>query len=184
MVFPTTIETERLILKKHILDKEYIQLWVDNINANLAWLSRFLSHFEEPMTFEKEESFLKQLVTEEKEINYGIWNKATGELMGSIGAFNFDNKQKPTCAELGILLFEKYAGQHYGPEGTNALANMLFNHGIQSVQLKIQKDNLRSRGAAQRAGYIWDGKETGFSPNHPNISMLVYRKFSTKQTKI
>ena len=72
---PQKIEAERIILKKHTLDREYIQLLVDSINKSQQWLGRFLSHFEEPMTFEKEEAFIKMLLSEEKEINYGIWNK-------------------------------------------------------------------------------------------------------------
>ena len=175
---PQQIEAERIILKKHILDKEYIQLLVDSINKSRQWLGRFLSHFEEPMTFEKEEAFIKMLLSEEKEINYCIWNKKTHELMGTIGAFNPDNPNNPKSIELGVMLFEQFAGQHYGPEATEAFEKILFENGIDSVILKIQKENARSRKAAEARGHTWDGKEIAPSRNRPDLQMLVYRKFS------
>ncbi len=178
LVLPQQIEAERIVLKKHTLDKEYIQLLVDSINKSREWLGRFLPHFEEPMTFEKEETFIKMVLSEEKEINYGIWNKETNELMGTIGAFNPDNPNNPKSIELGVMLFEQFAGQHYGPEATTAFEKVLFENGIDSVILKIQKENTRSRKAAEAQGHIWDGQEMGISRNHPNLEMLVYRRFS------
>ncbi len=173
---PAQIETERLILKQHTLDKEYIQLWVDSINQNLLWLKKFLSHFDELMTFEKEKSFLQMLMCGEKEKNYAIWNKQTNELMGSIGAFNFEEKKGKTTAELGVMLFEKFAGKGYAPEATKAFEKTLFSAGLDAIVLKIDKSNTRSRKAAEKEGHVWDGKETAGSRNHPNTQMLVYRK--------
>ena len=106
---PAQIETERLILKQHTLDREYVQLWVDSINQNLEWLNRFLPRFREPTTFEKEKCFLTFLISGKHEKNYAIWNKKTQELMGSIGAFDFKEKEGKKSAELGILLFKKFA---------------------------------------------------------------------------
>ena len=98
--------------------------------------------------------------------------------MGTIGAFNPDNPNDPKSIELGVMLFEQFAGQHYGPEATTAFEKVLFENGIDSVILKIQKENTRSRKAAEAQGHIWDGQEMGISRNHPNLQMLVYRKFS------
>ena len=173
---PAQIETPRLILKKHTLDKEYVQLWVDSINQNLAFLSRFLPHFDEPMTFEKEKSFLQMLMCGEKEKNYAIWNKETNELMGSIGSFSFEEKEGKKTAELGILLFEKFSGKGYAPEATHAFEQALFEAGLDSAILKIDADNTRSRRAAEKEGHIWNGKETAVSRSHPNTQLLVYRK--------
>lgn len=175
---PQQIEAERIILKKHTLDREYIQLLVDSINKSQQWLGRFLSHFKEPMTFKKEEAFIKKLLSDEKEINYGIWNKKTNELMGTIGAFNPDNPDDPKSIELGIMLFEQFAGQHYGPEATETFEKALFKNGVNSIVLKIQKENTRSRKAAEANGHIWNGKEMSPSRNHPDLQMLIYRKFS------
>ena len=36
---PQQIEAERIILKKHTLDREYIQLLVDSINKSQQWLA-------------------------------------------------------------------------------------------------------------------------------------------------
>ena len=173
---PPQIETERLILKQHTLDKDYVQLWVDSINQNLAFLSRFLPHFDEPMTFEKERSFLRMLMCGEKEKNYAIWNKETNELMGSVGAFSFEENEGKKSAELGILLFEKFSGKGYAPEATHAFERTLFEAGLDSAILKIDADNTRSRRAAEKEGHIWDGKETAVSRSHPNTQLLVYRK--------
>ena len=180
---PQQIAAERVVLKKHTLNKEYIQLLVDSINKSRQWLGRFLSHFEEPITFEKEEAFVKMLLSEEKEINYGIWNKKTNELMGTIGAFNPDNPNNPKSIELGIMLFEQFAGQHYGPEATEAFEKVLFKNGINSIILKIQKENTRSRKAAGAQSYIWNGRKKAPSRNHPDLQMLVYRKFSDLKKK-
>ena len=178
---PAQIETPRLILKQHTLDKDYVQLWVDSINQNLAFLNRFLPHFDEPMTFEKERSFLQMLMCGEKEKNYAIWNKETNELMGSAGAFNFEEKEGKKSAELGILLFEKFSGKGYAPEATHALEQALFNAGLDYTVLKIDADNSRSRRAAEKAGHTWDGKETSVSRSHPNTQLLVYRKRKDNQ---
>lgn len=159
---PAQIETERLILKKHCLKTEYIQLWVDSINQNLAWLNQFLPHFDEPMTFEKERAFLESLLTENQEINYGIWNKRTQELMGSIGAFNLEQKGQKKNMELAIMLFEKFAGHGYGPEAINILKQNLFNVGLDSVTLKIDSQNNRSLHAASKIGFSWDNSKEHF----------------------
>ena len=84
---------------------EYVQLWVNLINENLKWLDRFLPHWDKPCTFETEQAFLNDLITEEKEIAYGIWDTKTNELMGSIGAFGFEEKEGKKSIEIGLLLF-------------------------------------------------------------------------------
>ena len=177
---PNPIETERLVLKKHTLDKEYVQLWVDSINQNLPWLSRFLPHFNKPITFDEEKAFLRSLICGEKENNYGVWNKKTNELMGSIGAFNFEEKESKKSIELGLILFEKFAGHSYGPEATKAFESALFDAGIDSTILKIDSENIRSRRAAEKEGHIWDGKEIMPKKNHPEMQLLVYRKMKAK----
>ena len=178
---PAQIETPRLILKQHTLDKDYVQLWVDSINQNLDWLKRFLSHFDEPMTFEKEKSFLQMLSCDATGKNYALWNKETGELMGSIGAFNFKEQDGKKSTELGVLLFEKFAGQEYAPEATKALENELFGAGLDECILIIDAKNKRSRRAARKEGHIWDGKETTINHHHPDAQMLVYRKLRGHQ---
>ena len=178
---PAQIETSRLILKQHTLDKEYVQLWVDSINQNLPWLSRFLPHFSKPITFEEQKAFLRSLICGEKEKNYAVWNKKTNELMGSIGAFNFEEKEGKKSAELGILLFEKFSGKGYAPEATHAFEGALFNAGLDSTILKIDAENSRSRRAAEKEGHVWDGKEMATSRSHPNTQLLVYRKIRANQ---
>ena len=175
---PIQIETPRLILKQHTLDKDYVQLWVDSINQNLAFLSRFLPHFDEPMTFEKERSFLRMLMCGDKEKNYAIWNKETNELMVSIGAFNFEEKEGKKSAELGILLFEKFSGKGFGPEATHAIEQALFAAGLDHTILKIDAANNRSRRAAEKEGHVWDGKEVSTSRSHPDTQLLVYWKMN------
>lgn len=178
---PNEIETERLTLKKHCLflnqngrlQPEYVQLWVNSINQNREWLGRFLSHFDEPYTFEKEETFLNDLISEKNEIAYGIWNNQTDELMGSIGAFNFEEKEGKQCIELGILLFEKFAGHGYGPEATMALEQALLNMGMDQIVLLIDDQNERSYKAAQKNGYTWNQKDIA---THHNRIMRIYRK--------
>ena len=177
---PNQIETERLILKRHTLDKEYVQLWVDAINQNLPWLSQFLPHFSKPITFEEQKAFLRSLICGEKENAFAVWNKKTNELMGSIGAFNLEEKEGKKSIELGLILFEKFAGCGYGPEATKAFEQALFNTGIDSTILKIDENNLRSRRAAEKEGHVWDGKETLPKKNHPEIQLLVYRKMKER----
>ena len=179
---PDQIETPRLILKKHILDKSYIQLWVDLINQNRDWLKRFLSHFDEPMTFENEEAFLQEMIQQEKQRKgYAIWNKETGELMGSTGAFHFQEKEGKKSAELGMMLFEKFAGFGYAPEATHAFEQVLFDAGLDECVLVIDAKNKRSRRAAQKEGHVWDGKETTVNRLRPEAQMLVYRKMKVNQ---
>jgi len=173
---PEQIETPKLILKKHSLDPAYIQLWVDSINQNLGWLSQFLPRFSETMTFEKEKAFLESVLTEEKEIGYGVWNKETNELMGSIGAFNFEEKDQKSSIELGVILFQKFAGMGYAPEAMKFLEQELFSAGIDGVMAKIDEKNTRSRRAAIKAGFSWNGQETKASRNSPDKMLLVYRK--------
>ena len=180
---PDTIETERLLLKKHTLNEKYIQLWVDSVNANLPWLSKFISHFEEPTTFAKQKASIEKKLNSDKEINYAIWNKETNELMGSIVAHNYDEKANPESVELGGMLFKKFAGFGYGPEANSALVDLLFQQGIKNARANIEPENTRSRRSAEKAGYTWDGKEIGYSYNHPDVPMLVYRKFSKLHSK-
>ena len=59
-----------------------------------------------------------------------------------------------------------------------AFENVLFKNGINSVILKIQKENTYSRKAAETRGHIWNGKEMSLSGDHPDLQMLIYRKFS------
>ena len=170
------IETERLILKKHTLDKEYIQLWVDSINQNLPWLSHFLPHFSRKIRFEE----VRMILCGEIGKNYAIWNKKTNELMGSIGASNLEEKQGKKNVELVVMLFEKFAGHGYGPEAIKAFEQALFNSGIDGTILKIDSMNTRSRRAAEKEGHVWDGKEIAPKKNHPEIQLLVYRKMKVK----
>ena len=173
---PAQIETERLILKQHTLNKDYVQLWVDSINQNLAWLNRYLPHFDKPVTFEQQKSFLQMLMCGEIEKNYAIWNKETNELMGSVGAFGFEEKEGKKTAELAILLFEKFAGQGYAPEAVAAFEKTLFTAGLDNVVLRIDADNTRSRRTAEKTGHVWNGKKTSVSRSHPNTQILVYQK--------
>ena len=163
---PKQIETKRLILKPHTLDKDYVQLWVDSVNQNLEWLQRFLPHFDKPVTFEQQKSFLELLISGKIEKNYAIWNKKTGELMGSIGAFNFEENE----AEVAILLFKQFSGFGYGTEAIGAFENVLFDAGIKEIVLKIDASNMRSQRIAQKQGY----KKT--DSDHPDPQFLFYKK--------
>lgn len=173
---PNKIETERLLLKKHTLDKEYVQLWVDSINQNLPWLSRFLPHFNKKITPEA----VRMILCSEMERNYAIWNKKTNELIGSIGVSSLEEKESKRNVELVAMLFEKFAGQGYGPEATKGFEEALFSSGIDGTILKIDANNTRSHRAAEKEGHIWDGKETSPKKNHPEIQLLVYRKMKVK----
>ncbi len=167
---PETIETDRLLLKKHSLDPSYIQLWVDSINQNLGWFEHFLP-FDGPVTFEKEKTFLEDVLTEKKEIAYSLWIKKTNELIGSIGAFNYEECNKKSSIEIGYMLFEKFAGNGYGPEAMENLKKELFSQGVDNIIAKIDERNVRSRRAAEKIGFKWNGKETVPS----NKKLLIYR---------
>ena len=178
---PEQIETPRLILKQHTLDKEYVQLWVDSINQNLKWLSRFLANFDKPITFEEKKAFLEMLLTNDNKKSYAIWNKKTGELMGSTGAFHLKEKDGKKSSELGILLFEQFSGLGYAPEATHAFEQSLFNAGLDEIILKIDAKNIRSRHVAEKEGHFWNGKEVSGHRNDPNAQLLVYRKMKDHQ---
>lgn len=119
---------------------------------------------------------MESVLAEEREIAYGIWNKDTGELMGSIGAFNFDENQQEISIELGFILFQKFAGKGYIPEAIKALEQILFSNGISTIIAKIDAENTRSRRAVEKVGFSWDGKEIRTKRSNPSVQLLVYRK--------
>ncbi len=158
MIWPKKLITDRLVLKEHTLDEEYVQLWVRRINQNLEWLNTFLPHFTDPLTFEKEYDYLKMLICGHQEQQYAIFHKRTNALIGSIGAYNFQKDM----AECSLMIFKNKAGHHYGPEALSALEQLLYQQGIRHLLLKISVKNLRSLKMAKKLGYL--GKNNDKSP--------------------
>jgi RimJ/RimL family protein N-acetyltransferase len=98
------------------------------------------------------------------EIYLGI--ELDGRLAGEIQARRPDNAMPPGVFELGIGLFdEDDRGKGVGSRAIVLVAERLFQQeGAHRIQLGTDLENASMRGAAERAGFRFEGVMRGFMP--------------------
>ncbi|MGE5226904.1 MAG: GNAT family N-acetyltransferase [Planctomycetaceae bacterium] len=97
----------------------------------------------------------------EEELRLAI--EADGALVGDIQARRSNWAIPPWVTELGISLFPEARGKGLGTEALRTICRYLFDEeGFARVQLSTDVENAAMRGAAERAGFTYEGALRGF----------------------
>ena len=102
--------------------------------------------------------FLNSLITQYSEIDiitvlssFGIFEKATGKLMGTVGAGKHDDLNEP---EIFYYLSAEYRGYGFASEAVKAVTEWaLKNYNIPYLIGTVAVDNVKSQHVLERCGY-------------------------------
>ena len=135
--FPV-IESERLILKPHLDNKEYAELLYNKIMDSKDHLFRFLPKLWKLKSVDDEMSFLTHSKEEwEKMVtaNYAIYLKSTNEVVGTLGVMDisYDNDN----AEIGYMLFKDHVHKGYMVEAVKAAESAFFKRGMNKIKIRL-----------------------------------------------
>jgi len=92
-----------------------------------------------------------------KSINFGIYDKATSKLIGSIGVSSIDLENKH--AEIGLAIGDKdYWGKGYGADATKVILKYCFDElRLNKVYLDVWQKNKRAIRCYLKCGFKEDG---------------------------
>ena len=104
------------------------------------------------------EAFLDWLIAQYKSmditntvISFGIFNKETGEFLGTVGAGLHDDLHEP---EIFYHLLPEYRGRGYATEAASAVTKWAFeNYDIPYLIGTAAVDNIKSQKVLERCGY-------------------------------
>lgn len=108
--------------------------------------------------FESEKAFLDWLISQYSAmdiingvISFGIFEKAAGKLMGTIGAGKHDDLHEP---EIFYYLLAEYRGYGFASEATKEVTGWaLRNYKIPFLIGTVAVDNIRSQHVLEECGY-------------------------------
>lgn len=92
-----------------------------------------------------------------KSLNFGIYDKITPKLIGSIGISSIDLGNKH--AEIGMAIGDKnYWGKGYGTDTVKVILSYCFRElGLNKVYLDVWEENKRAIGCYLKCGFKKDG---------------------------
>lgn len=95
--------------------------------------------------------------TESKSIGFGIHDKTSSKLIGSIDISSIDIKNKH--AEIGMAIGDKnYWGKGYGTDTVNIILDYCFSKlGLNKVYLDVWEENKRAINCYLKCGFKKDG---------------------------
>jgi len=155
-IFDTTIETERLILRKLTLsDMEDMYEYTSNpeVTTHLHWFA----HTDISQTMTYLSNVVKRYDTYPNEFPYGIEIKPIGKMIGVVKISNvcFFNKR----GEFTSILNPAYQGMGYMGEAWDALLGFCFNVvGLNRIQSFVTEDNIPSQRKNIKAGLSYEGR--------------------------
>jgi len=95
--------------------------------------------------------------TESKSIGFGIHDKTSSKLIGSIGISSINTKNNH--AEIGMAIGDKsYWGKGYGTDSVKTVLNYCFSElGLNKVYLDVWEENRGAIGCYLKCGFKKDG---------------------------
>ncbi len=152
------LETERLILREAELSdvKELVEN-LNNIKIS-GWIATMPYPYEEKdAKWWLDENEKKKKANPRRDYHFRIVLKETGEVIGSIGIFGFDeNKVK---SELGYWLAEPYWRKGYMKEAVKEIIKFGFEKlGVGKINIPAFSTNIGSNELARSLGFTLEGK--------------------------
>lgn len=141
-MFPTKIETDRLILKKPEKNSRFINELYSICSGNKAEkITKFMS-WKPHSNIKETEEFVYSLVDKfekSKSINYMLIEKSTNNFIGMGGLSTYWDKE---YGQLGCWLKPKYWGNGYSSERALALIELNFEFlGLNYLEVRFDKNN-------------------------------------------
>jgi ribosomal-protein-serine acetyltransferase len=158
MVFPETIETERLVLRRYTsADAAGI---LELVEQNRGMLTReFPQMAKELIGVEEAESFVEEKLQQgmsRKTFCYGIWRKSSNEQIGQILAKNI--AWEIPAAELGYFIGSAWQRRGSASESIAALLRVAFQElEFQRIFVRILPSNKESLSLAKKLGFQEEG---------------------------
>lgn len=150
-----TLETDRLILRRFSLEdaEEMFKNW-----ANDSEVTRFLTWYPHGNVETTKEvvSIWVADYAKDTTYNWGIELKETGQLIGSISAVDFS--QKDCRCEIGYCISKAYWNKGFMTEALKEVMRFLFSEiGINRIQAKHDVLNPGSGKVMEKAGMKYEG---------------------------
>lgn len=146
------IGTDRLLLRtiKKTDDEEIFAYSSEpNVGPNAGW--------EPHKSIEETREIMDEIFVDKKGI-YGIEERESGKLIGSIGLMEDPKRQNVKSAMLGYAMSEKYWGRGYMTEAAKTLMwHAFMAEGIELISAYCYPDNKRSRNVLEKCGMTYEG---------------------------
>ena len=157
-VFPETIETLRMVLRRY--NCEDAPGILELVGQNRALLIReFPQMAKELLNLEEVKSFTEEKLQQwnaRKTFCYGIWRKAAKEQIGQIQVKNI--AWEIPSAELGYFIGSSWQRQGYASESISAILRLTFQQlEFQRIFLRILPSNRESFSLAKKLGFQEEG---------------------------
>jgi hypothetical protein len=157
--FPVTIETKRLVLRKHSL--KIAETMFEALDSDRKRLQEFLLFVPHTKTLKDQKAFLRRAAKMWRRgelFDFGIYERKSGQFMGNIGvhtiAWHHDR------CELGYWLKSAFEGYGYVTEAVTELTRICFASGLKRVEIRCSPENIRSAAVAERCGFKLEGHLT------------------------
>ncbi|MCX6112501.1 MAG: GNAT family N-acetyltransferase [Proteobacteria bacterium] len=173
ILLPKKINGPRIVLKKNTLRhaKEIFKC----VDSDRERLRIFLSWVDKTTKLEDEINFIKTSGTYNNRpmFSYGMFHE--GNYIGGIGVINVI--WEDDVCELGYWVHQKHEGKGYISEAVSTLEKILFSSGFHRIQIRCEKENIRSIEVAKRNGYkfekiVWDKTPT----SEKELELMVFVK--------
>lgn len=134
-------------------------------------------------SIQKAEEYIKKcIVNIQKKEAYclGVYNKKTGQLMGSIGLIKLDEENK-NC-EIGFWIGKNYWNMGFMTESVNLIIEYGFKKlGLHRISAFLQERNEGSKKVLEKCGFEREGllKDTTYK-NEKYFNELIYSKLNSR----
>lgn len=109
-----------------------------------------------PNTLEDHSSFFQSISGKKEEFFFGIFEKASNQLMGSCGVFSI-NWKNSTCI-VGISVGEQWQGKGLGTDAMQTLITFIFTYiPINKIKLQVFSFNQAAIRSYEKCGFTKEG---------------------------
>ncbi|ODV56165.1 GNAT family N-acetyltransferase [Lysinibacillus fusiformis] len=109
-----------------------------------------------PQTMEDHSTFFRSISGKKDEFFFGIYEKATQQLIGSCGVFAV-NWQNSTCS-VGISIGQQWQGKGFGTDAMKTLIEFIFQYmAIQKIKLQVFSFNTAAIRSYEKCGFTKEG---------------------------
>lgn len=144
---------EQIILKQ--MDESDLEAFI-NIESSHSTLLLANDEIPFPNTAEDHTSFFKKISGKKEEFIFGIFTKATNELIGSCSVYAI-NWQNSTCF-VGIALATGSQGKGVGTDAMHTLISFIFNYiHVNKVKLQVFSFNKQAIRSYEKCGFQTEG---------------------------
>jgi ribosomal-protein-serine acetyltransferase len=163
-VDPLTIELPDELVGERVLlrpwdERDAHALWeaVDSTRASLAEYMPWVHEFRVPADAASTIRRLRSLWLTRAELIVGIFDKATGAVLGGSGLSRIDWQIRRF--EIGYWLRDSVVGRGYATETVQVLTRFAFGQlDANRVELQMIPSNTRSRAIPERLGFVYEGR--------------------------